>query len=122
MTDQDPIRQGEIYWINVGMPAGSGPAYRHPHVVIQNDLFNRSRIGTVIVCALTSNLRRARAPGNVLLDQGEADLSRPSVVNVSEVITVDKTRLDEYIGTLSRRRVRQILEGLRLLTEPVDMD
>ena len=122
MSEPEALRQGDIYWVDLGVPVGSGPGYLHPHVVIQNDLFNRSRIGTVIVCALTSNLRRARAPGNVLLDEGEAGLPRPSVVNVSEVVTVDKAQLNDYIGRLSRQRVRQVLDGLRLLTEPADMD
>jgi mRNA interferase MazF len=86
--------------------------------VIQNNLFNQSRIHTVIVCALTSNLKRAQAPGNVLLEAKEAHLPKRSVAVVSQIFTVDKTQLGEYIGTLSRRRVRQILDGIKLLTEP----
>ena len=116
------IHQGDVYWIDFGPPTGSGPGYRRPHVVIQNDVVNRSRIGTVLVCALTTNLRLAGAPGNVLLDEGEADLPQQSVVNVSQVFTADKRQLEERIGSLSRRRVRQILDGLRLLTEPRDLD
>lgn len=112
------IRQGDVYWIDLDEPPGSGPGYRHPHVVIQNDVFNASRIGTVIVCALTSNLRRAASPGNVLLESGEADLQKRSVVNVNQVQTVDKEQLGEWIGRLSERRVQQILDGLRLITEP----
>jgi len=115
------INQGELFWIDLGEPSGSEPAYRHPHVVVQNNLFNRSRINTVIVCALSSNLKRAEAPGNVLLDPGEADLPRQSVVMVSQIFSVDKTQLNEYIGTLSNRRVRQILDGIRLLTEPREL-
>ena len=115
------INQGDIFWIDLGEPSGSEPAYRHPHVVVQNNLFNRSRINTVIVCALSSNLKRADAPGNVLLDPGEADLPRQSVVMVSQIFSVDKTQLNEYIGTLSNRRVRQILDGIRLLTEPREL-
>ena len=115
------INQGDIFWIDLGEPSGSEPAYRHPHVVVQNNLFNRSRINTVIVCALSSNLKRAEAPGNVLLDPGEADLPRQSVVMVSQIFSVDKTQLNEYIGTLSNRRVRQILDGIRLLTEPREL-
>ena len=99
-------------------PAGSEPGYRHPHVVIQNNVFNRSRINTVVVCALTSNLRRATAPGNVLLELGEANLPRQSVVNISQIFTVDKSQLGEKIGTLSARRVRDIHQGIRLLTGP----
>ena len=112
------IRQGDVYWVELGEPCGSGPGYRHPHVVVQNDLFNRSRIGTVIVCALTSNLARAAMPGNILLRPAEAKLPKQSVVNVSQVFTVDKGQLVEKIGKLSPRRVSQILDGLSLLLEP----
>jgi mRNA interferase MazF len=116
------INQGDVYWVELEEPTGSAPGYRHPHVVIQNNVFNQSRIHTVIVCALTSNLNRARAPGNVLLDDGEANIPRPSVVNVSQIVTVDKSQLSEYIGTLSAGRVRQILTGVQLLLEPRTVD
>jgi len=112
------ISQGDVFWIDVGEPSRSEPGYRHPHVVIQNNVFNRSRINTVVVCVLTSNLRRAEAPGNVLLEKGEANLPKQSVVNVSQIFTVDKRDLDEKIGTLSRHRVRQILDGIHLIIEP----
>ena len=112
------IRQGDIYWVDLGEPIGSGPGYRHPHIVIQNDVFNQSRIRTVVVCALTSNLERAKAPGNVLLEQGEANLPKGSVVNVSQIFTVDKGQLEEYIGTVSERRLQEILEGVKLVIEP----
>ena len=112
------IRQGDIYWIDLGQPGGSGPGYRHPHVVIQNNLFNLSKINTVVVCALTSNLKRASAPGNVLLRAGEANLPKSSVVNVSQLFTVDKSRLRQRIGTLSPDRFRAVLDGIVLLMEP----
>ena len=112
------ITQGDVFWVDLGRPSGSGPGYRHPHVVVQNNLFNRSRIGTVVVCALTSNLGRADAPGNVLLGKGEANLPKRSVVNVSQIYTVDKVALVERTGSLSATRLRQILEGIRLLIEP----
>ncbi len=92
-----------------------------PYVVIQNNVLNHSQIRTVIVCALTSNLRRAKAIGNVLLEVGEADLSEQSVVNVSQVFTVDKALLIEKIGSLSRQRMQQILAGLTIITEPKDI-
>jgi mRNA interferase MazF len=111
------INQGDVYWVDLGEPSGSGPGYRHPHVVVQNNLFNHSRIQTVVVCALTSNLKRANAPGNVLLAKGEANLPKPSVVNVSQIFTIDKSQLDEYIGTLSPKRVREILDGIKLVLE-----
>lgn len=116
------IRQGDVFWIDLGEPSGSEPGYRHPHVVVQNNLFNRSRIQTVIVCVITSNLRRAEAPGNVRLEPGEANLPKASVVNVSQVFTVDKRDLGERIGTLSSERVREILSGLDLVLKPRDVD
>lgn len=109
------ISQGDIFWVNLGSPSGSAPGYRHPHVVVQNNLFNRSRIHTVVVCALTSNLKRAESPGSILLKNGEADLPKPCVVNVPPLVTVDKTDLLEKIGTLSLKRVREILKGIQLL-------
>ena len=112
------IRQGDIYWVDLQEPIGSEPGYRHPHVVVQNDVFNCSRIHTVVVCALTSNLQRAEAPGNVLLKPGEANLPKQSVVNVSQIFTVDKRQLGEKIGSLSTLRVREILDGIRLVLEP----
>jgi mRNA interferase MazF len=112
------VYQGDVYWVDLDDPVGSGPGYRHPNVVIQNNLFNHSQISTVVVCVLTSNLKRATVPGNVALEKGEGNLPRPSVAVVSQLFTVDKAQLQEYIGTLPARRVRQILDGLRLLTEP----
>jgi mRNA interferase MazF len=112
------IRQGDIYWVDLGEPLGSAPGFRHPHVVVQNDVFNSSRIHTVVVCALTSNLRRAEAPGNVLLQLGEANLPKQSVVNVSQIFTVDKRQLEDKIGSLSPARAGEILEGIRLVLEP----
>lgn len=116
------IRQGDVFWIDLEEPTGSSPGYRHPHVVVQNNLFNESRIQTVVVCALTSNLKRAEAPGNVLLDKGEGGLPKASVVNVSQLFTVDKGQLTEKCGTLSPRRVREIASGIRLLIEPRDVN
>ena len=112
------IRQGEVFWVDLGDPVGSAPGYRHPHVVIQNNVFNQSRIQTVVVVALTSNVARAAAPGNVLLRKGEAGLSKPSVVNVSQVFTVDRSQLVQRIGTLSPQRVREIVDGLFDVVEP----
>jgi mRNA interferase MazF len=112
------ISQGDIYWVELDPPVGSEPGYSHPHVVIQNNLFNQSRIRTVVVCALTSNIRLARAPGNVLLEKGEAGLPRQSVVNISQIFTVDKSQLGEYIGAISARRVQEILSGVYFVLEP----
>ena len=112
------MRQGDVHWVDLGEPEGSEPGYRHPHVVIQNNVFNQSRIGTVVVCAITSNLKRAGAPGNVLLATGEAGLAKRSVVNVSQIFTVDKSQLGDRIGALSGRRMREVLDGVHLLIEP----
>ena len=112
------INQGDVFWIDLEEPRGSEPGYRHPHVVIQNNLFNRSRIRTVVVCPLTSNLKRANAPGNVLLNKKEANLPKQSVVNVSQIFTVDKAQLSEYMGRLSHKRIHRILEGVKLVIEP----
>ena len=113
------IRQGDIFWVNLGPPKGSEPGYRHPHVVIQNNVFNASRINTVVVCALTSNLKLAPALGNVTLSKGEANLAKKSVVNISQVVTVNKSDLKDKIGSLSSKRTQEIIEGIKLLVEPL---
>lgn len=112
------INQGEVYWLDLDEPRGSEPGYRHPVVVIQNDAFNRSLIGTVVVCALTSNVKLAGAPGNVKLKKGEANLSKPSVVNVSQVLTVNKSDLEEKIGQLPKKRIEEVIEGFGYLLKP----
>ena len=109
------IHQGDIYWVAVKESYTGEAGYTHPHVVVQEDVLNRSRINTVVVCALTTNLKRAKAPGNVLLEAGEAHLARQSVVVVSQVSVVDKTQLGEYIGSLTRQRIHQILDGMQFL-------
>jgi len=116
------INQGDIFWVDLDEPSGAEPGYRHPHVVIQNNLFNQSRINTVVVCALTSNLKRAKAPGNVLLNKGEANLPKKSLVNVSQIFTVNKGDLSEKIGALTRERFNQVHEGIKLLTEPREIE
>jgi len=113
------IRQGEVYWIDFGMVTGSAPAERHPWVVVQSDLFNRSRIMTTVVCLITSNMARAEAPGNVLLEQGEGNLKKASVVNVSQIVTVDKSELSERVGRLPAGKVDAIRRGLYLLFDRV---
>jgi mRNA interferase MazF len=115
------INQGDIFWVNLDEPSGSEPGYRRPHLVIQNDAFNSSRINTAIVCSLTSNLRWARTPGNVLLDRGEANLPKQSVVIVTQIFTVDKTELTEKIGSLPRERMAQVLAGIGLGLKPRDI-
>lgn len=116
------IKQGDVFWVNLSAPSGSRPGYRHPHVVVQNNLFNRSKIHTVVVCTITSNLKRAVSPGNVLLSKGEANLPKPSVVNVTQVFTIDKNDLEEKIGKLSSLRLQAILDGIRLVLDPRDIE
>lgn len=115
MTDHRPSIQrhvmcGELYWL---APDPAKDLIRHPHVVLQDDVFNASRIPTVVVCALSSNLNKAAEPGNLLLEKGEGELPRQSVVVVSQLSVVDKTLLLEPIGRLSPERVAQVVAGLR---------
>jgi mRNA interferase MazF len=109
------IRQGEVYWLHFGIPEGSEPAGRRPALVVQHDRFNRSAISTTVVATITSNLRLAAMPGNVRLRRGEAGLLLPSVVNISQIRTVDRSRLGERAGALGPARLREVLKGLVLL-------
>ena len=111
------VRQGEIYWINLPKPKQSEPGFRRPCVVIQNDTFNSSRIKTTIICILTTNLRLAEAPGNVFIEKREGNLSKDSVANISQVLTVNKTDLlpAEKIGKLSVKKTESILSGLQMI-------
>lgn len=116
------IRQGDIFWIDEAEPKGSEPGFRRPFVVIQNNVFNASRLRTTVMCAVTTNLRRADAPGNVLLREGEGGLSKASVVNVTQIFTVDKNELADYCGSLSGKRIGEILAGIDLLLQPADIE
>lgn len=116
------VNQGDIYWLELNDPLGSEPGYHHPSVVIQNNLYNHSKINTVIICMLTSDLKYAKMSGNVLLEKGESNLPKASVVNVSQLLTVDKTQLGEYIGTVSTKRLYQIIDGVASFLEPRDLE
>lgn len=109
------VSQGDVFWIRPGGQNAELGYYPHPYVVIQDDTLNRSRIETVVVCALTTNLKHAGAYGNVLLAPGEANLPKQSMVDVSKVSAVGRSQLGEYIGALSQQRVQQILAGMRFL-------
>jgi mRNA interferase MazF len=110
------INQGDVFWIRAESSEGAELGfYPHPNVVIQDNLFNHSRIHSVVVCALTSNLKQANAPGNVLLEVGEANLPRQSAVVVSKVSAVNKSQLGQYVGSLNEERINQILAGMRFL-------
>ena len=112
------VKQGDIYWVDLPQPSDSEPGFRRPCLVVQNNVFNQSRIATVVVCILTSNLRRASAPGNVLLEKGEANLSKASVVNISQLLTINKTDLQQKIGTLTPVKLNLVIAGIKLLVEP----
>ncbi len=109
------MHRGEIWWASLGEPDGSGPGYRRPVLIVQSDEFNRSRISTVIVVVLTSNTALAQAPGNVLLKARHAGLAKDSVVNVSQVITVDKQCLTGKVKKLEASAMAEVEIGIRLV-------
>ena len=106
------ISQGDVWWADLPPPAGSGPGFRRPVVVIQGDALNQSRIATVVCVPLSSNLRWVDAPGNALLAARTTGLSKDSVANVSQIVTLDKTLLTEHVGKLSATKVRLLLSGV----------
>ncbi len=109
------VHEGDVYWYDFGDPRGSEPGYHRPVVVVQGELFNASALATVVVCALTSNPALARHPGNVSLGRGEAHLDRDSVAVVSQIFTVDRLNLGDYIGGLSAEPLAMIRLGIRLV-------
>ena len=106
------ISQGEVWWADIPTPAGSEPGFRRPIVVVQADTLNRSRIATVVCVPLTSNLKWADAPGNVLLGARSTNLSKDSVANVSQIVTLDNFFLTERVGKLSAAKVELVLSGI----------
>jgi mRNA interferase MazF len=113
----DDIQRGEIWWADLPEPRRSEPGYRRPVLVIQADAFNRSRIQTVLVAVITSNIDVATAPGNVVLPARSSGLPRDSVVNVSQVLTLDRSFLTELAGTLPAQLHRSVDAGLRLILQ-----
>ena len=111
------MKRGGIWWASLPAPAGSGPGFRRPVVVIQSNPFNSSRIATTIVAVVTSNLALADAPGNVRINRSESGLTKPSVVNVSQLLTLDRSFLTARIRALPAQAVARIDEGLRLVLE-----
>ena len=109
------MQRGEIWWADLPIPVASEPGYRRPVLIIQSDDFNRSRIRTVIVAVLTTNLRLAEAPGNVVVTVDQTGLPQDSVVNVSQVITIDKSFLAEQVSEVSDRVMLLVEDGLRLV-------
>ena len=109
------MERGEVWWASLDEPRGSEPGYRRPVVVISSNEFNQSKIQTVIVAIVTSNLRLAEAPGNFELLKSEGDLPKKSVVNVSQLLTLDKSFLTESLGKLPPRKIVVLNEGLKLV-------
>jgi mRNA interferase MazF len=107
------VRQGDIYWVKFGPSKDSGPSGKRPAVVVQNDLLNKSKIQTTVVALITSNRKLAQVPGNILLKKETVNLSKTSVVVVSQMATVDKGRLLEKIGTLGHKPQTEVIEGCR---------
>jgi len=109
------MQRGEIWWADLPEPLGSNPGYRRPVLVVQDDEFNQSLINTVIVASITGNTRIARAKGNVLISPNQSGLPKESVINVSQLLTIDKSLLIEYVSTLSENKMEQVENGLRLV-------
>ncbi len=109
------IERGQIWWADLPEPRGSSPGYEHPIVIIQSDDFNKTKINTVIGAVITSNLALAEMPGNVLIKKNQSELTKDSVVNVTQIVTIDNSELLEYVGKISERKMEQIERGLRLV-------
>ncbi|EIE03471.1 MULTISPECIES: type II toxin-antitoxin system PemK/MazF family toxin [Leptospira] len=107
--------RGEIWWVDLGIPFGSEPGFKRPVLIVQDDSFNESNINTVIVVSITSNLNLAEAPGNVILSKKDSNLSKDSVVNVSQLVTLDKERFLDKVGKLKAGKMADVEEGLRLI-------
>lgn len=109
------MRRGEIWWADLSEPYGSEPGYRRPVLIVQSDAFNRSRIGTVVALVLTTNLKLADAPGNIALTRRGTGLTRKSIVNVSQIVTLDRRRFTDRVGRVSDTVLEQIEAGMRLV-------
>ena len=109
------IKRGEIWWASLDEPRGSEPGYRRPVVIVSSNEFNQSIINTVIVAIITSNVRLSEAPGNVLVTKRDSGLPKDSVVNISQILTLDKSFLSEKVGKLSNEKIHRLNEGLKLV-------
>jgi len=109
------MKRGEVWWASLPPATGSGPGYRRPVLVVQANSFNRSKISTVLVSTITSNLSLANAPGNVRISKSDSGLSKPSVINISQVVTVDKSILTECVKMLPGKALARVDEGLKLV-------
>ena len=109
------MKRGEVWWADLPEPTASEPGFRRPVLILQSDDFNRSRINTIVVAAITSNANLAAAPGNVSLPKRSVKLDRESVVNVSQILTLDKSFLSERVSRLSAPKLREVEEGVKLV-------
>jgi len=109
------MKRGEIWWASLPQPTGSGPGYRHPVLVVQANSFNESRISTVLVAVITSNIKLAKAPGNVRIAKSDSKLSKTSVVNVSQLLTIDRQFLTKRVSSLPQSAMKQVNNGLKLV-------
>jgi mRNA interferase MazF len=108
------IRRGDIWWVDLPDPIGSAPGYRRPAVVVQADYLNRSRLATVVIAICTTNLKYADIEGNVLLRAAESGLPRESVINVNQVLAVDRSLLSERVGRVTQATLAKVSQGLKL--------
>lgn len=111
------MRRGDIYWADLGTPTGSAPPKRRPVLIVQADSFNASLIGTVVAAVVTTNQQLAAAPGNVAVSKRDSKLPKDSVVNVSQIVTLDKTMLGKRVSSLTTERMTEVSAGLRLVLE-----
>jgi mRNA interferase MazF len=111
------MKRGDIWWASLPPATGSGPGYRRPVLVIQANAFNDSKISTILVAVITSNLALAQAPGNIRISKSDSRLSKASVVNVSQVLTVDRKILTKRVGSLTGRTMDRVSDGLKLVFE-----
>jgi mRNA interferase MazF len=109
------MNRGELWWASLPDPDGSSPGYRRPVLVVQSDAFTASAIQTIVVLAITSNLRLANAPGNVFMSSQQSGLPRDSIINVSQILTIDKTMLTDYVSSLPARKMQEVEAGMRLV-------
>ena len=109
------MTRGEIWWVDLGMPFGSEPGYKRPVVIIQDDAYNKSKIQTVMVASISTNLNLAEAPGNVYLESNESGLPKNGVINISQISTIDKIRLIEKVRLLSFEIISEINFGLKII-------
>ena len=109
------MKRGEIWWASMPEPTGTGPGFRRPVLIVQSNPFNSSRIATVVVAVKTSNLRLSAAPGNVRVSKSQSGLGKPSVVNVSQVVTIDRGLLSERVRLLSEQKMIEVDQGLRMV-------